>query len=844
MHASVALTRLAAWEMMGDSGNLRMRVLLTSAVAFLISLSVSARDGGRTFASGAPGTIDTIAGGVAENVPATSVSMYYPDSVAVDSTGDLYIADGHSCRVRKITNGTIVTVAGNGTCAFSGDGGPAMQASLKHPTGVAVDGSGTFYIADGDNCRIRRVTNGIISTIAGSGDCADGGSGGPALSTPLYGPAWIAVDGGGNVYVSESAYCRVYKITSGMISTIAGTGVCAYDGDGGPATSASVDAPTGLTFDAAGDLYFADANNCVVREVVDGVINTIVGNGSCGYSGDGASAIAAQISQSAGVAIGNDGAIYISDGYSNCRVRKVIGGVITTLAGTGLCTYSGDGGPAVSASLHYPLALAVDNSSTVFVADEDNCRIRAISGGNITTVAGNGWCAYDRDGGPATSATLANPFGVALSTANDVYFSDSTSCLVRRLTAGTISTVAGSTCGFSGDGGPATSASLYYPDGIAVSASGDLYIADALNCRIRKVSAGTITTVAGGGGPCGYSGGGGDGGAATNASLYNPFGVAVSASNDLYIADTLNCRIRRVTGGTISTVAGNGFCGYSGDGGPATSARLNQPQAVTLDGNGDLYISDSGNCRLRKVTFGTITTVAGNGICGNGTDGVAPKSSALFISEFTIDQSGNIYIAADCRVREISLGSIWTVAGSVTCGDGGNGGPALNALLDGPAGLAVDGSGNLYLADDSNHSVREVFGIVDADSDGCPDYRETGGDYRTGGQRDPNSPWDFFDVPTPSLSATNSAGGRNRAVSIADVIAILTYIGTSDGGVMNSNGVSYNSDLNINGVADGREYDRTPSTDMSQPWRSGPPNGAVTIGDALVALNQVGDNCN
>jgi len=333
-----------------------------------------------------------------------------------------------------------------------------------------------------------------------------------------------------------------------------------------------------------------------------GTITTVAGNGQPGYSGDGGPATAASLSGAVGVAVDAAGNLYIADTSSN-RIRKVTpGGTITTVAGNGGAVYSGDGGPATAASLNWPSGLAVDAAGNLYIADNHNHRIRkATAGGTITTAAGNGQQGYSGDGGPATAASLNSPYAVAVDSAGNLYIVDSNNNRIRNESSvGTITTAAGNgQQGYSGDGGPATAASLGSPGGVAVDSAGNLYIADSSNLRIRKVtSGGTITTLAGNGAQ-GYSG---DGGPATAASLWGPSCVAVDAAGNLYFADTWNSRIRKVAlGGTITTVAGNGRMAYSGDGGPPTAAALNLPQGVAVDAASNLYISDYFNYRIRKV---------------------------------------------------------------------------------------------------------------------------------------------------------------------------------------------------------------------------------------------------
>jgi uncharacterized protein (TIGR03437 family) len=335
-----------------------------------------------------------------------------------------------------------------------------------------------------------------------------------------------------------------------------------------------------------------------------GTITTVAGNGTQGFSGDGGPATSASLYDPVGVTLDASGNLFIADDYHN-RIREVsASGIITTVAGNGTNSFSGDGGPATSASLNFAPGVTLDASGNLFIADFDNNRIRKVSAnGIITTVAGNGSQGFSGDGGPATSASLYGPFGVALDASGNLFIADSENNRIRKVsTSGTITTVAGNgTYGvFSGDGGPATSASLNLPIAVTVDSSGNLFIVDAQNNRIRMVSASGIITTVAGNGTRGFSG---DGGPATSASLFSPFGAAVDSSGNLFIADGNNNRIRKVSAnGIITTVAGSGNQGFSGDGGPATSASLYLPNSVAVDSAGNIFIGDTGNNRIRKVS--------------------------------------------------------------------------------------------------------------------------------------------------------------------------------------------------------------------------------------------------
>jgi hypothetical protein len=335
---------------------------------------------------------------------------------------------------------------------------------------------------------------------------------------------------------------------------------------------------------------------------------------------------------------------------------------IKTVAGNGANGFGGDGGPATSAQISSPENVALDGAGSIYIADAANHRVRKVTPqGTMTTVAGNGTIGFGGDGGPATSAQLSSPVGVAIDSAGNLYIVDADSNTVRKvIPSGTITTVAGNdTAGYSGDNGPATSAQLSFPEGVAVDTAGNLYIADTLNNVIRKVSlSGTITSFVGNG-TLGFSG---DGGQATSAQLSNPFGVAASAGN-LYIADFANDRVREVnlSTGIITTAAGNGTQGFSGDNGPATSAELSNPTSVAVDGVGNLYIADINNNLVRKVnTSGTITTVAGNGSQGFGGDnGPATGAKLFFPQGVAVDGVANLFVAdlGNRRIREVNISS-------------------------------------------------------------------------------------------------------------------------------------------------------------------------------------------
>ncbi len=632
-----------------------------------------------TVALGQNYTIQTFAGGgVPQNIQAASASLGLVTGVAADSAGNIYIAlQSYSVVVRMDTTGALTLVAGTGKPGFSGDNGPAASAQLNSPWGLAVDTAGNLYIADSGNNRIRKVSNGIITTIPVN-----------ITGASLTNPTGVAVDSAGNLYIAAAGNSLILKVSGGVTVPVAGTGTAGYNGTSGTATTVQLNSPWSVAVDAAGNIYIADYGNNLVREVTNGALGTLF-----------------QLSEPIGITSDAAGDLYIASFNGQFVGYSPVTGTGAIFAGNQIAGYSGDGGLAVGAELDGPAAIALDPFGNVYITDYYNNVVRKVAGGIITTVAG-ALQGFIGDNGTAANALLLAPDYTATGPSGETYVVDSGHNVVRKVVNGVITTVAGTEApGYTGDNGPATSATLHAPWGLAVDSSGNLYIADAGNNVIRKVSGGVITTIAGTG-LAAYTG---DNGAATSATFISPSGIALNPLGNLYIADFGNNAVRLLANGVITTVAGNGTAAYTGDGVAATSTSLAGPADVKLDAAGNLYIADQTNSRIRMVTNGIISTIAGNGTATFGGDnGPATNAQINGPSGIALDPAGNLIIAdtGNNVIRKVSSGVITTLAGNGTANYSGDNGPAINAALDRPLGVSTNSLGQIFVADSANNLIR------------------------------------------------------------------------------------------------------------------------------------------
>ncbi len=749
----------------GDNGPANLAVLfLPTGIAMDAAGNIYFSDSGNLCIRriGTDGIITRFAGSpevralVGDSGKAIDAGLNNPTGLAFDKLGNLFVADTvHNCIRRIDSDGFIWRVAGTGVSGFSPDGTWAQSAQLSSPGGVWVDDSGTVYIADTGNRCIRKVaadgkiytlpgtqgllngnyyaamqgltgdklgnlyiadvahhcvrkidTAGTISTVAGNETPGYNGDNIRAVDASLNYPVGVVVDDAGNLFITDAENERIRKVdTQGIITTIAGNGATDLQGvgDGSPATTAEFYRPTGIIKDANGNLYVVEIENNVIRKlsfyVGDPTVivtqptdqsGTVNQTATFGVGATGTAPLDYQWQKSLnGGATWNDVAgakepsfttsrLALSDNNASFRVivsntagLKVTSRpatlfvtqaadslyIITTIAGSAYEDgFEGDGGPATSARLNRAFGVAYDKSGNLYISDGGNRRIRKISGNTIATVAGGG---SDGSGntGPALQAALGNyPMGLTTDSAGYVYFAESESGRVRKVANGTISTLADNSV-------------LNMPRDVAVDGAGNVFIADTANHCIRKVDiAGNITPVAGVCGFLNYGFSGDNVDPPTQAHLYSPMGVALDGSGNIYIADSTNNRIRKVAGGKITTVAGNGTLGFSGDGGPATQAALSQPTGLRFDTAGNLFFVDALNARIRKVdTSGVITTIAGNGSgAPSGDGGPATLAGFLGCSRLAVDTQGNIALTDGNSIRLLTPSTKVLVSPTIT----------------------------------------------------------------------------------------------------------------------------------------------------------------------------------
>ena len=691
------------------SKNLKINLILFSLFLLLVAVPIDAK----------PGSGKAIE---------TEISLV--DGITLDKKGNMYIAmREHNIISRIDTKGTMTRYAGSGQSGFSGDGGPAANASFRVPAGLAFDSEGNLYIADRENHRVRKVDpKGYISTFAGIGEAGFSGDEGPAVKARLNLPSGVVVDKKGNLYISDRSNDRIRVVDKkGVIRTYAGSGVAGFQGDAGPALKAQLDKPFGIALDETKNLYIADRNNNRVRKVSpDGIITTVAGDGGFFFMGDNGPAYRASVAAPTGVALDSKGNLYIADRNNN-RVRVVDRtGMIRTVVGTGQQDYNGDSEVARETNLYLPFGLTVDSNDNLLVIDRSHYRIRRIDpkSGQVETVAGNGVKLFAGDGGPATGATLSFPHGMSVDKKDNLIFSDKGHFRIRKITPdGIINTIGGNGLrGNVGDNIPALEANFYNVTTIVQNPKGEMFMASPSGfvSLIRRFdSKGIIHDFIDTATPkyreaisnSKYKGLVQKGAVATITQFSD---IVFDPNGNLFTSDRLNHQIRKIdTEGNVSTIAGTGDSDHYGDNGPALEAAFRDPNALASDSEGNIYIADTANNLIRKIdTNGIVTTFAGNGEhSDSGDGGPALKASIRSMDDIEFNPAGELHILGTNthKVRKITKdGKIMTVAGKGYAGFFGDGGLATKAMLQNPAAISFDSKGNMYIADMGNNRIRKV----------------------------------------------------------------------------------------------------------------------------------------
>lgn len=690
------------------------------------------------------GTISTIAGaGYSDAVPAKEADAGWPLGVVRRPDGDLIVNDYWGHRIWRIDReGILHRFAGDGIPGCSPSGLPALDAHLHEPHDLAQDHHGNLFFSElGDRSNlIRRIdyNTGILTTVAGSGRIGRGGDGGLAVHAELDCACGVAVDDGGDVYISSEWMNNIRRVDykTGLIDTVyghsarhyptetdhsrptAGPGLSlgGYHGDGGPAKDAGFNHPEHLAFDSHNNLYVCDNSNDRIRRIdrKSGIINTVLGTGQRSSNGDGGPATEASTLMPDAICLDRDDNLYVGEKYG-FRVRKVESttGLVTTLVGDGVPGFGEEG--LLGSETHcnsVEAGIFADPDGTVFWGDCSG-RLRQYDGksGIVTTVLGG---TSVHDGETASNAFFCGPSGIDVGPQGHIYIADTWGQRVRRIVphTGVISTIAGQgTRAYGGDNGPAVGAHLGNPYDVSVDVLGRVVIADNRHGHVRRVDEdGIIRNVAG----AAYLWDKGDGGPAVNANFISVTSVAHDPHGNIHIGDSGAGRIRRIDAstGVISTVAGTGIPGYTGDHGPAISARIGAPRAMRFDPEGNLFFADRVHHTIRRLDAGSgiITTVAGTGTAGYSPDGTSALEANLHEPcGLAISASGEVYYS-DTRnnlVRRITeSGRIETVAGCSEAGDYGQ--RSLEAGLNEPYGLCFFNENVLLISDHWNNKIKAI----------------------------------------------------------------------------------------------------------------------------------------
>ena len=681
--------------------------------------------------SGSPGSSD----GQAE-----AASFLGPIGIAIDSADNLYVTDQYNHLIRKIDlDRNVSTLAGSGTQGAQ-DNVVGVLAEFSVPEGIAVDASGNLFVADGRNHSIRKIeiSSGEVTTLAGSSGTAGNGDG-TAASALFNEPRAVALDGSGNLLVVDSYNhaIRSLSISTRIVTTLTGTAGANVSANG-IGTAARFNEPRAIAIDSSGqNLYVADSKNHSIRKIVisTGVVSTFAGSSGVSGNVNGDKISDALFFEPTGIVIDSSGNFYVADS-GNSAIRKIApDGTVSTLA-VGLSSLD---------------AIALDSSGNLYASDNINHIILKItSSGVITTLAGSSGVQGHTDG-IGSAASFNSPQGLVVDNLGNLYVTDSGNSTVRKIIISslTVSTVAGTAGSIGSVYGIGTDAKFYYPNALAIDSSGsNIYLTDYNSIRKINTSTKLVTTLAGPAGELVYADGFG-----AIARFNQAMGLAADSLGNIYVADTGNHCIRKInSSGVASTFAGKGGVYGSADG-TGSAARFYGPQGIAIDSSGNIFVSDSGNSIIRKITTsGVVSTLAGLAGNSESTDGIGTSARFKYPSGLTIDSSGNLFVSDENKIRKIeissrtvstfvgaeggigqSFGLAADTSGNIYSADVGNhtilkmtpsgvvstiagtsgtsgstNGSGISALFNIPTSLVLDSSGNLYVSDAFNHSIRKI----------------------------------------------------------------------------------------------------------------------------------------
>jgi hypothetical protein len=639
----------------------------------------------------------------------------YPQCVAVDGSNNVFVADTFNHTIRKINpSGVVTTLAGLAGNSGSLEG-TGSAARFNEPGGLAVDRAGNLFVADSSNHVIRVIAPSCVVTtragLAGNSGSLDGTGSAARFNSPQC----VAVDGSNNVFVADTYNHTIRKISpAGKVTTFAGLAGAAGTNNG-TGKAARFFEPFGVAVDSDGNVFVADTSNHTIRKITsDGVVMTLAGNASIldqsgrpvGGFADGTGS-AARFYYPFGVAVSGGDILYVAD-YRNLTIRKITpSAAVTTLAGLAGTAGSADG-TGSAARFQSPTGLASDDGGNVFVADYNNHAIRRITAeGMVTTLAGQAGNSSGSADGAGSDARFYGPFGVAVDASRNMYVADTYNHTIRKITSDGVATTLAGSPGTSGtNDGTGSAARFNWPTGVAVDGGGTVYVADYSNHTIRRITPdGEGTTLAGLAGTSGTNDGAG-----SAAQFNQPIGLALDCSNNVFVADTYNHTIRRITpSGEVTTIAG--LPGTSGtNDGLVSAARFNQPFGVAVGNDGSVYVADTYNHTIRKITSdGVVMTLAGAPGTGGADDGTG--SAARFYYPFGVAVSGGdiLYVAdySNHTIRRITPDGTVTTLGGLAGSFGNTDGSGSVARFKNPSGIAVDSGGNLLVADTANHVIRK-----------------------------------------------------------------------------------------------------------------------------------------